>query len=190
MAYDNRPEKFATTSALPTQPRDDSDAYELIIPTMYQDSESFSAEKQHFPYPTPPASRTASTDSSAPQATPSNFVRGYPRLAYRMAQSPQSAIFRRFAALNTQNLLYYQAELQSLEAELRRLEIADAAAQGVGPEVKMRNKFAKDWYWLDESKELDGELGEQARLFEKIRVKLKEYSKFGIPLCLSVSRLW
>jgi len=107
-----------------------------------------------------------------------------------MAQSPQSAIFRRFAALNTQNLLYYQAELQSLEAELRRLEIADAAAQGVGPEVKMRNKFAKDWYWLDESKELDGELGEQARLFEKIRVKLKEYSKFGIPLCLSVSRLW
>jgi hypothetical protein len=42
-------------------------------------------------------------------------VNGYPKLARHMGASPEIAIFRRFGALNAQNLLYLQAELVHLE---------------------------------------------------------------------------
>lgn len=43
-------------------------------------------------------------------------VRGYPKLAQEMEQFPPITIFRRFAALNARNLLYYQQELTDMEA--------------------------------------------------------------------------
>lgn len=44
---------------------------------------------------------------------------GYPDLAHFMTESDSMAIFRRFGSLNVVNLLYLQAELTWLEAELR-----------------------------------------------------------------------
>ena len=46
-------------------------------------------------------------------------VRGYPKLAGQMGLRPEVAIFRRFGALNAENLLYFQAELALLERDLQ-----------------------------------------------------------------------
>ena len=45
-------------------------------------------------------------------------MEGYAKLASFMASDSEFAIFRRFGALNAQNLLYYQAELMDLETHL------------------------------------------------------------------------
>ena len=49
-------------------------------------------------------------------------------LSYEMGRDPEMAIFQRFGALNTKNLLYLQADITLLEQELREQEAADAAA--------------------------------------------------------------
>jgi hypothetical protein len=59
--------------------------------------------------------------------------RGYPTIAEHMSKSPENTILRRFAALNTQTLLYYQAELISLEKQLRQHEGAAAEAPSCDP---------------------------------------------------------
>jgi len=46
-------------------------------------------------------------------------MEGYAKLSSLMGTDPEFAIYRKFAALNAQNLLYYQAELMGLEAEKR-----------------------------------------------------------------------
>ncbi|KAL8717935.1 MAG: hypothetical protein Q9225_004883 [Loekoesia sp. 1 TL-2023] len=46
----------------------------------------------------------------------------YNRLTCMIAKHGEAAIFRRFDALNIKNLLYMQAELVHLEAELRQIE--------------------------------------------------------------------
>jgi len=55
------------------------------------------------------------------------LVRGYPKLSYEIGRDPEMAIFRRFGALNAQNLLYLQADITLLEQELREQEMDDAA---------------------------------------------------------------
>jgi hypothetical protein len=47
-------------------------------------------------------------------------MEGYPKLSRLMAFYPEVAIFRRFGALNAENLLYLQAELQDLEIALQK----------------------------------------------------------------------
>lgn len=51
---------------------------------------------------------------------------GHPRLAELMSGRPQMWIYRRFGYLNSQNLLYMQAELMGLEKELKDLQMQDA----------------------------------------------------------------
>jgi hypothetical protein len=48
-------------------------------------------------------------------------MKGYPKLASLMGACPEIAIFRRFGALNAENLLYLQTELVRLEFELRQV---------------------------------------------------------------------
>lgn len=52
-------------------------------------------------------------------------MEGYSKLATLMASYPDTAIIRRFAALNMQKILYLQAELTYLEDELREIEKSD-----------------------------------------------------------------
>jgi len=47
-------------------------------------------------------------------------IKGYPKLAGQIELCPETAIFRRFGALNAENLLYFQAELVWLETELTK----------------------------------------------------------------------
>ena len=87
-----------------------------------------------------------------------------------MGLLPETAIFRRFGALNAQNLLYFQAELVFLEKQLRELELSD----NKDPHG-MKSQYALDWYWLSQSVD-DGD-DKQWKLARKIRATLREYSK-------------
>jgi hypothetical protein len=101
------------------------------------------------------------------------IVIGYPKLAAKIEIQPELAIFRRFGALNAQNLLYYQAELVDMEEKLREQQKRD------DKDLKgAKSSYAKTWYRLQESN-LDGDT-DQLDLVMKIRQTLKEYSKFDI----------
>jgi hypothetical protein len=97
------------------------------------------------------------------------FVVGYPKLAAQIEILPELSIFRRFGALNAQNLLYMQAELTYLEKKLREQQLSDNAHP-----LGKRSAYALNWFWLKESENTDA--GEQLDLILEIRKILKEYS--------------
>lgn len=83
-----------------------------------------------------------------------------------MAEFSDFATFRRFRTLNMKNLLYFQAELASMELELHQAEIADNRLGGVE-----KRKGLIDWKWLPKSNK------SQWKTVTDIRKVLKEYSK-------------
>lgn len=97
------------------------------------------------------------------------YVVGYPKLAAQIEILPELSMFRRFGALNAQNLLYMQAELAYLEKKLRERQQIDAN----DPSGK-RSAYALNWFWLKGSENTDA--GEQQALVLRIRQVLKEYS--------------
>jgi hypothetical protein len=96
-------------------------------------------------------------------------MEGYAKIASRIASHPELGIYRRFAALNAQNILYLQAELHGLEHELKQYASEDAAASS----DETRKLYSRDWQTLAESPEEDRR---QWNTMCRIRVKLKEYS--------------
>lgn len=100
-----------------------------------------------------------------------NITIGYPKLAARTEVQPELAIYRRFGALNAQNLLYYQAELVDLEEKVRLQQEEDAKSpKGSKP------LYARTWFRLVDSA-TDGDT-KQLDLVLKLREILKEYSKY------------
>jgi hypothetical protein len=100
-----------------------------------------------------------------------DIVIGYPKLAAKIEILPEAAIYRRFGALNAQNLLYYQAELTYLERELRKQQRLDNDDQkGHG------KSYATNWFWLKNSKADGNE--RQLNLILEIRERLAKYSEF------------
>jgi len=95
---------------------------------------------------------------------------GYPKLAVQMNLQPEMAIFRRFGALNAQNLLYLQAELILLEERLREIQVSDHTSAH-----REKLKYALNWYQLQNSP--DHGDSSQLDLVLKIRCLLKEYSQ-------------
>ncbi|MCJ1336571.1 hypothetical protein MMC09_001847 [Bachmanniomyces sp. S44760] len=99
-------------------------------------------------------------------------MEGYPRLANLVGRKPEVAIFRRFGALNVENLLFLQAELVTLEQELK--EIVEEDKHSDDP---ARKEFSTSWYALHESRMSKSR---RVRLqWEKrveIRKKLNEYN--------------
>ncbi len=102
-----------------------------------------------------------------------DIVTGYPKLAAKIEIQPEAAIYRRFGALNAQNLLYFQAELSDLEGQLRDQQKSDNDQNNQGSKAL----YAKNWFRLQNSK-VDGDT-EQLDLVLKIRDTLKEYSKLS-----------
>ncbi|KAH9215913.1 hypothetical protein DL95DRAFT_499395 [Leptodontidium sp. 2 PMI_412] len=101
-------------------------------------------------------------------------MEGYPRLGRLMCTQPSYAIFRRFGALNAENLLYLQAEIQELEIALRKQQKEDQESTH-----RDRIDYARYWVGLKESGEADAEPGNDGRQWElvlRIREKLKEYN--------------
>ncbi|KAH6651683.1 hypothetical protein BKA67DRAFT_537543 [Truncatella angustata] len=107
-------------------------------------------------------------------------MEGYCKVARFMGRQDEYAIFRRFKALNAQNLLYLQAELTHLEAQLHSLAQRNGADRVVS---------SKDWWSLSHSEETDD--SEHWDKIVEIRGKLEQYNdtilkqaqiaKFGPP---------
>ena len=91
-------------------------------------------------------------------------MEGYTKVANLMANQHEYAIVRRFGISNMQNLLYLQAEISHLEADLARLAARDASLDD-------RKFYARDWQSLT-----DGGNQEQWNKFLELREKLAEYS--------------
>ena len=98
-------------------------------------------------------------------------VHGYPRLAGKIEIRPEFAIFRRFGALNAENLLYLQAELTDLENSLRQQQKVDSESGHPRKSI-----YSRSWYPLS----ISAKHGDTTQLdiVLEIRKKLKAYSKF------------
>jgi hypothetical protein len=95
-------------------------------------------------------------------------MEGYAKVAQLMGSQEEFAILRRFRELNMQRLLYMQAEIVHLEAEVHELANRDASHE-------QRQFHAKDWWSLSQGGE--GEDLEQWHKFLEIGEKLNEYSE-------------
>lgn len=102
-------------------------------------------------------------------------VVGYPKIAGQMDIQPETAIFRRFGALNAKNLLYLQAELAYLEKLLEDCETEDNRNP-----LGQKSNYAISWYWLSQSK-TDGDT-KQLDLVLKVRKCVKRYSKSAVQV--------
>ena len=84
---------------------------------------------------------------------------------------PETAMFRRFGALNARNLLYLQSELAHIEEKLLELEWEDNQSS-----VGKKYKYACDAYWLNTANTArDGDT-KQRDLVLKMREVLAQYS--------------
>lgn len=93
----------------------------------------------------------------------------YPGLARMISSHREAAIFRRFDALNLKSLLYMQAEILHLEAELEGFEIDDKSATDSN-----RARLVKSVH--DLRKSAGKGIGSQGSVIQEIRTKLQEYS--------------
>jgi hypothetical protein len=120
---------------------------------------------------------SSQTDDNVPEKAPPTtpLVLGYPTLAAYIGATPELTIFRRFTNLQTQSLLYYQAELIYLEGQLRELEVEASNSEDLDP----KSRFARDWEWLG-AVDLNGGLNHHVTVVLRIRAVVKEYSTFEI----------
>jgi len=106
--------------------------------------------------------------SSAPN--PMHYSRGYQKLSCLMGRLPEFAVYKRFGALNTLNLLYLQTELADLERQLH--ETSEIAAYS--PDLlESRSDF--DWTSIVRT-DASGNHTEQYKLIIQIRGALQQYS--------------
>ena len=98
---------------------------------------------------------------------------GYHRLASVMGLFPDLAIFRRFATLNVQNILYLQAELVDLEKTLEETALADSLSGDIN-----RREHHRAWYPLSHAKLFPGSNADQWNTFLRTREVLQQYSKW------------
>ena len=96
-------------------------------------------------------------------------MEGYAKLSSVISTDSEFAIYRRFGALNAQNLLYYQAELLGLEDDLNVIASQDRNSQD-----SEKREFAYNWAELSQA--ADGK-NLQHEKFMKIRKTLREYSQ-------------
>jgi hypothetical protein len=105
----------------------------------------------------------------------------YPRLSEFMGLWPEVAIFRRFGALNTQNLLFLQAEIAHLERELQLIREREEKREDERGLLAQRS-----WFELSQASE-DGEDCPQWAIIQDIRSKLTEYSRTDKLFTLSIT---
>ena len=76
----------------------------------------------------------------------STNMEGYAKLSSVMSTDSEFVIFRKFGALNAQNLLYYQAELLGLEDDLNDIASRDHSSQD-----SEKREFANNWLELSQA---------------------------------------
>ena len=92
----------------------------------------------------------------------------YHKLASFMGTWSDVAIFRRFGALNAQNLLYLQAEITHLERELELVRQKEGSTEK-GLQAQ------RSWFELSQDSK-DGQPCRQWLVVQDVREKLAEYS--------------
>lgn len=98
-------------------------------------------------------------------------MKGYRKIALFMSEHPDdTAIFRRFHALNLQNLLYRQAEIIGLEQDLRAIEGRNEAS--LDRDIA---GFSLDWWSLANLHDTPGS-EKQWLKFQELSQKLTEYN--------------
>lgn len=119
-----------------------------------------------------PGERAKTPATDAPRHPLDDHVKCYPRMAARMGLIPETAMFRRFGALNCRNLLYLQCELAQIEDDLGDLEWEDNKCT-----TGKKQDYVRDYYWLDTATPgRDGD-AKQRELVLKLRETLDQYSR-------------
>ncbi|KAL9073145.1 MAG: hypothetical protein Q9157_004858 [Trypethelium eluteriae] len=99
-----------------------------------------------------------------------SLMEGYAKLAQLMSAYDEFAILRSFKSLNMQNLLYLQAEITHLEAELGELARRDGMRGD-------RDYHASDWWSLSLGENAnEGDLEQWEKVLQ-LRDKLDKYSR-------------
>lgn len=97
---------------------------------------------------------------------------GYARLAELMSSVNSTAVFRRFAKLSVENILYLQADLVRLENKLRKIQEEDRHAR------RPRALYHMDWTMILYSdgiaKRGEGD-NQQYKTIIEIQTRLREY---------------
>jgi hypothetical protein len=93
---------------------------------------------------------------------------GYDKLADFMGTRQGMSIYRRFSFLGTKNILYLQAELVNLEAQLENIVLRDKNS-----EDKEKKRYMYSVYDLKRS--MGGQSAQWLKMLE-IRTVLKQYS--------------
>lgn len=107
---------------------------------------------------------------------PKDIKGGYDRLAQLMSACNSMAIFRRFATLYVENILYLQADLARLEAKLRKVQQMDRQSTD-----KSRWRRFVAWELILDSqnpgsaKDINEHNSEQLETILEIRARLKDY---------------
>jgi hypothetical protein len=104
-------------------------------------------------------------------------VAGYPRLSDQIGRQPEFGIYRSFAALHAQDLLYMQAELVEVENELRSVEKVDSESAD-----NYRKLYSSDWWFLEHAANRQGlsdhdAAFKQRDILRRMRPLLKQYSR-------------
>ncbi len=103
---------------------------------------------------------------------------GYDSLALLLGRYPELAVFRKFGKLSMKCLLFKQAEITHLEAELDLLSRKNCA----DPE---KLPLAESWSDFAQSGGPDDELNYQRRKVEEVQQKIQEYRKSIIAAVIS-----
>jgi hypothetical protein len=101
---------------------------------------------------------------NGPVEETSEPVSGYPAIADVMVEHPDFMIFQRFRVLNAKNLLYLQAEICHIEAEMKKRELQWKLAADHSTSYRLN-----DWPLLTKDEKY-------LQWVHKLRVLLKEYS--------------
>jgi hypothetical protein len=117
--------------------------------------------------------------------TPREYLEGFAEFSEFISCDSENLIYRRFGSLGARNLLYLQAELQLLEAQLRDFDKRDKqllSLDGSEDEKKAVDDAARAWEcFLEQSVSKDGQRRKMALVLE-LRQVMKEYGISASPL--------
>ena len=127
---------------------------------------------------------------------PKEYLEGYSELAEFIASDDDILLFRKFNVLGARNLLYLQAELQELEARLKRIDEEDMLEMTTTKDISERiniDRGARDWDFMTrEAQDENGRQAKKMKIVLEIRRAMKEYRNLPVisssPVCLIHSR--
>ena len=131
------------------------------------------------------------SDIESKQA-PTENLEGYEDFSKFIASDVDLSIYRRFGVLGARNLLYLQAELQVLEAQLQKLDDDDRneIERSSGNRRRDIQWAAKSWESFYQQSSQQGRQKEKMAIVLRLREAMKEYGKSNIFFGSCYSDVW